>query len=62
MKILGNTDMDISYGQRCIVTIEISQCSYYGNIVQLLCQIFCVLIELKNYLMNLHEVFRESYT
>ena len=44
MKILGNTEMDISFGQRCIVTIEISKCSYYGNIVQLLCQIFCVLM------------------
>ena len=34
MKFSGDMGMDISYTEKYIVTIEINQCSFYGNIFQ----------------------------
>ena len=35
MKFSGDMGMDISCTEKYIVTIEINQCSFYGNIFQI---------------------------
>ena len=58
IKFSGCMDMVISYNQMYIVTMEIHQCGFYGNIYVTLHQIFLHFWSpLKEYLINLHEFF-----
>ena len=59
MKLPEDKGMNLSYTLKSFVTMDISNCSFYGNIFQYKCHIFCALISLKDNLMNFHEMFKK---
>ena len=51
--------MDLSHTYKCTVTMDINLYGFYGNISAILSQILLhIATELKNYSINLHEIFR----
>ena len=58
MKFSGHMSIVISYNQTYIVTMDIHQCGFYGNISVTIHQTFLHFWSpLKEYLINLHEIF-----
>ena len=61
MKFSGDIDIDLCHTYKYNVTMDINQCCFYGNINAIFCQIFShITILLKNYSVNLYEIFREN--
>ena len=61
MKLSGDIDINPCHTYKYIITMDINQCCFYGNIIAMPCQIILhIATELKNYSINLHEIFREN--
>ena len=61
MKFSGDMDINPCHTYKYIITMDINQCCFYGNIIAMPCQIVLyIAAELKNYSINLHEIFREN--
>ena len=53
--------MDLCHTYKYNVAMDINQCCFYGNIIVIPFQIVLhIATELKNYSINLHEIFREN--